>query len=90
MNAEVKAKIEQLKNLKLPPEMEGKKLVMTPQMFVDEINILMSTAIAIWETTPGFLALNEEGRKLIINEFAIGYVKDIYNKNIENKEGKVM
>ena len=77
------SEIEKLKNLKIPEHLRGKKLVMSAEMFVDEIGEVLFYFTQ--NLIPGYDQVNDAGKKLVIKQYVIGYLDVIYQSNIDSK-----
>lgn len=75
--------LEKLKSLKIPEYLRGKKFLVTAEMFVEDIgNALLYFTSNLPEE---YSMLNKDGQMLVIKQYVIGHLEEIYRANIDSK-----
>ena len=74
---------ERLKALKIPEALKGKKIVMSAEMFVYQIGEIIFNFMCI--ENPTWAKLDEEARELVIKQYVIGCLGEMYERNINSK-----
>lgn len=72
-------------DLEIPNYIKGKKIVMNAELYLEELVTVMMAFLEVIENSDDFAKLNNNQKEMVIFEYGVGYLKQLYSNNIENK-----